>query len=48
MRDDLMPEEIEVDPLFGAATLGTTENRAVKSSRCFEVVDREGDVERTQ
>src|SRR5882757_7499999 len=44
MRDDLMAEEIEVDPLRGAAALRATQGGSVKSASGVEVVDREGNM----
>jgi len=43
--DDLMAEEIEVDPLGGAAALRTAKSLAVEGAGGGEVVDGEGDVE---
>jgi len=42
--DDLVAEEVEVDPLVGAAAFGTAEDGAVEVAGAGEVVDREGDV----
>jgi len=44
MRDDLMAEEIEVDPLRGAASFRAAEDGSVEGAGCIEVVDGEGDV----
>ena len=46
VRDDLVAEEIEVDPLGGAAALGTVQYGAVEGAGGFEVVDGKGDVKR--
>jgi len=43
--DDLMAEEIEVDPLGGAAALRAAKSLAVEGAGGGEVVDGEGDVE---
>ena len=43
--DDLMAEEVEVDPVVGAAALRAAQNGAVKVAGGGEVVDGEGDVE---
>jgi len=40
MRNELMTEQIEIDPMGIATTLGTAEDRAVKSSRRTQVMDR--------
>jgi len=44
--DDLVAEEVEVDPLVRAAAFGTAERGAVEVACGIEVVDGEGDVER--
>ena len=46
MRDDLVAEEVEVDPLLRAAALGTAEDGAVEVARGGEIVDGKGVVER--
>jgi hypothetical protein len=48
VRDDLVTEEIEVDPLFGAAAFGATEHRAVEMARSLEIIDGERNVEGTK
>ncbi len=48
MRDDLVAEEIEIDPLLGAASLGTSENRTVKVPGGSEIIDRESEVKRAK
>ena len=48
VRDDLMPEQVEIDPRVGAAPFGAAERAAVESARGGEVVDRESEVERTE
>src|SRR5262245_9518233 len=40
MRDELMAEEVEVDPLVRAAALGTTEQPTVERARCGQIVNR--------
>src|SRR5690606_20764420 len=45
VRHDLMAVEIEVDPLVGAAPLGTPEQSAVEGTRRGEIVDREREME---
>ena len=45
MGDDLMAEEIEVDPVIGMAPLRTAERAAVKGAGRVEIVDRKGEVE---
>lgn len=42
MRDDLVAEEIEVDPLRGAAALATTQRRAIEAASGVKVIDGEG------
>ena len=44
MGDDLVAEEVEVDPVVGAAALRAAQNGAVKVACGGEVVDGEGDV----
>ena len=44
MSNDLVAEEIEVDPVFGASPFGKTENSPVKVTCFFEIIDRKGDV----
>lgn len=44
MGNDLMPEEIEIDPLGRRSTFRTTEHSAVKSARLVQVVDGKGQV----
>jgi hypothetical protein len=46
MGDDLVAEEVEIDPVVGAAALRAAQDGAVKVAGGGEVVDREGDVER--
>ena len=48
MGDDLVAEEIEVDPFVRAAPLRAAEQPAVKGARGVEIVDREGEVEGRQ
>ena len=45
MGDDLVAEEIEIDPFVRAAPLRAAEQPAVESARGVEIVDREGEVE---
>jgi hypothetical protein len=42
--DDLVAEEIEVDPLGGAAAFGTAQSCSVEGAGGFEVVDGKGNV----
>ncbi|GGO99693.1 hypothetical protein GCM10011329_33760 [Stakelama pacifica] len=44
MRDDLMPEQIEIDPAIGAAPFGTAEHLPIEMPRGIEVVYREGEM----
>jgi hypothetical protein len=39
MRDDLMPVEIEIDPLIRAASLFALENASVEFACGIEIVD---------
>ncbi len=45
MRDDLVSEQVEVDPMIGAAPLGAAEQLTIEVTSRGEVVDREGEVE---
>jgi hypothetical protein len=47
MRHNLMTEEIEVDPLGRTATLRAAKRGSVEVAGGVEVVDREGDVKRS-
>ena len=40
MRDDLMPEKVEIDPAIGAAPFATAKHVAIESAGGVEVVDR--------
>ena len=46
VRDDLVPEEIEVHPFGGAAPFGAAEKLAVETARGGEVMNRDGEMER--
>ena len=46
MRNDLMPVQIEIDPLVGAASLGAAEQLAIELPRGSEIVDRKSQVKR--
>src|ERR1700679_1479656 len=48
VRYDLVAEEIEVDPVVGAAAFGTAEDGAVEVAGSGEVVYGKGDVEGLQ
>ncbi len=48
MRDDLMPEQVEVDPVIARPPLGTAQHLAIEMAGGGQVVDRKGKVERTQ
>jgi len=48
MRDDLVAEEIVVDPAVRRAALREAENHAIKVSRGLKIVDRKGDMERRE
>ena len=45
MRDDLVAEEIEIDPMGGAAAFRAAEGGSVEVAGGVEVVNRDGDVE---
>ena len=40
MRDDLMTEEIEIDPFIARAAFGTAEQVAVKGARLGKIAHR--------
>jgi hypothetical protein len=48
VRDDLVAEEIEVDPLWGTATLRAAQCRSVEETRGVEVVNGKGDMKRSE
>ena len=48
MRDQLVAEEIETEPVVRTAPLGTTEQVAVEGARLRQVADGEGEVEGAQ
>ena len=48
MGDDLVAEEIEIDPAVGAASFPAAEHAAVEGARGGKIVDREGEVERAE
>ena len=48
MGDQLVPEEIEIDPFGGRAPLGTAETNAVERARGSDVVHRYREVEGCQ
>ena len=45
MGDDLMPEEVEIDPFGSGSTLRTTEKSAVKGACLVQVVNGKCQVE---
>jgi hypothetical protein len=45
MGDDLMAEEIEVDPFVRAPALGAAEQAAIEAAGGLEIVDRKSEVE---
>ena len=47
MRDDLVAEEVEVDPLVAAPTDSAPDDVAVELLGCGEIIDRECEMERT-
>lgn len=44
MGDDLVPEEVEIDPFVTRSTFRTTEHTAVKGARPVQVVNGKGQV----
>jgi hypothetical protein len=48
MADELMPVEIEVYPMRGAAALAAAEYIAVETARLVDVAHLHGDMERCQ
>jgi hypothetical protein len=46
VRDDLVAEEIEVDPLCGAAAFGAAEGGSIECAGGVEVINGKGDVKR--
>lgn len=44
MRDDLVPEQVEVDPLSGASPFGTAQYTAIKGARRRQIVNGKGQV----
>ena len=46
MRDELVTEEVEIDPLGGAAAFGATQQFAIESARGGQVVNRYRKVKR--
>jgi hypothetical protein len=44
MGNDLMAEEIEIDPLRGASPFRTTQKATVESACCVKIINREGNV----
>ena len=48
VRHNLVAEEIEINPLVGAATLRATQHCAVKVTCGLKVIHRKGDMERTK
>jgi hypothetical protein len=45
VRDNLMPEEVEVDPVRGAAAFRTAQRGSVERARGIQIVDGKSDVE---
>jgi hypothetical protein len=48
MGDDLVAEEIEIDPVFGASAFAAIEEIAVESAGGGEVVDGKSEMERRE
>ena len=48
MRDDLVAVEIEIDPLLAAASLGAAEQTAIKPPGRSQIMDRKGEMKRTE
>jgi hypothetical protein len=47
MRDNLMAEKVEIDPLVGRPPFGAAHDKAVKMPRFGKIVDGKGQMERT-
>jgi len=45
MRDDLMPVQVEIDPMLGASPFGAAQEPSVKATCCGQIVDRKSKVE---
>ncbi|HEX3432053.1 MAG TPA: hypothetical protein VHT03_14325 [Rhizomicrobium sp.] len=45
MRDDLVPEEVEIDPFVRAAAFPAAEQAEIETARLVEIADGEGEVE---
>ena len=45
MRDDLVPEEVEIDPRVGRAAFSATEQAGVELARFVEIADWESKME---
>ena len=45
MRDDLVTEEIKINPVVARASFGTAEQAGVERARFGEIVHREGKME---
>ena len=45
MRDDLVPEEIEIDPFFCGTALGASQEISIECTRLGEVAYGEGKME---
>jgi hypothetical protein len=48
VRDKLVTEEVEVDPVVRTAALGTPQHGAVKMTRRVEIVDGESKMKRSK
>ena len=48
MSDDLVSEQVEVDPLCGTATFRTAKCSAIESAGSIKIVDRKGNMKRGQ
>jgi hypothetical protein len=48
MRDDLVPVEIEIDPLIRAAAFGATQQFAIELARGGDAMDGKREMERRQ
>jgi hypothetical protein len=48
MRDDLVTEEVEVDPLSRTTALATTQRCAVEAASGVKIIDGEGDMKRSE
>jgi hypothetical protein len=44
MSDDLVPEEVKIDPIGRGPSLRTLENSAIERARKRQIMDRKGEM----